>query len=148
MALVLLGLRSVRPRYRSVRAMMLVPLVTVGLAFWGALGRPLPWLAVGTWIACVALGAVAGWPIGGTGEVTLHPRTDRYLMVPGSLLPLAAILLIFADRYGSAVLLARHTVRAADPLFIAVSVAIASLASGVLLGRRLRLLARWRAAAK
>jgi hypothetical protein len=125
--LVALGLRQLRAHELGRARVLALPLAMGAFSLWGALssfGVQAPVLAA--W--ALGLGAVAAWGPRWPRQVQ-RVAADRYL-VAGSVLPLAAMLAVFATRYALSVTFALHRDWAADA-----AVAIgASLLYGMLSG--------------
>lgn len=136
-ALTAAGLSQLRARELTLRRATIVPLVLLALSASGtmaAFGRS-P-LAVGAWFAGVALALCAGRTI-------LAPRGATWsaqralLRVPGSALPLALMLGLFALKFLVGTLLSMHPALAADPAFCGGFALTYGLFAGVFLGRSL-----------
>jgi hypothetical protein len=142
-ALVALGLLQCRDRALSLARGILTPMAMVGLSLFG-LGstfgaQPLPGVA---WLEGLAIGAIFALATRLWAGIGWQPA-ERRLTVPGSWLPLALILAIFATRFVVGAALAMQPAYRVDPLFgTLVGLACGSL-SGIFLGRGL---AMWNAA--
>ena len=143
LALIALGLQQTRTRHIPLRRMLGINIALTLFTLTGVVQqwRPTPWLAVGllSWaISC----ALVVWVLG-QGAAPAHARyntdTQRFT-VPGSWLPLALFMAIFACKFGVGMLSATapehiHSLQAA----IGIST-VYGLFSGVLNARALRLL--------
>ena len=130
------------PRSVTLRRATLLPLALAGLSLWGV---------ASTFASVVAL---PGWALGLAAALTLQLRlgippgarwsaTEQRFELPGSWVPLAQILGIFATRYAVGVIVALHPQYRADTVFaVGASLAYGTL-SGFFLGRAAVL---WRAA--
>lgn len=140
-ALVSLGMKQTRTRLVGLTALSVWPVVMIGLSFngmRGAFGATPAHLAA--WAAGLAVAAliahVSGWPRGMRWDATSHR-----VAVPGSVVPLVLMLLIFAVKFGVGATLAMQPAMALDAAFAnAVSLAYGAF-SGVFLCRSL---AAWR----
>lgn len=134
-ALVALGLTQVRDREVGLARVTIVPVVMLALSLSGVLHTfghaPVAW---GGWGAGLAAALVFGRRLVAVPGAAWSERTGR-LHVPGSWLPLALFLLMFAAKYFTGVSLALHAGLATDPGFAgSVGLAYGSL-SGLLLAR-------------
>jgi hypothetical protein len=99
--LILLGLQAARPRRTKLRRALVTPLVFVG---WGVsfLALHAAPAALAAWLGAAALGGALAWTTTRLDHVRFDPARDL-VELPGSWLPLARNLAIFAVRYGLAV---------------------------------------------
>jgi hypothetical protein len=128
--LVLLGLQAARPRQTRLRRALVTPLVFVG---WGVSGVALHATpgVLAAWLGAAALGGALGWTTTRLDRV----RADRArgtVELPGSWLPLARNLAIFAVRYALAVAIAR--LPAARDQLVLCDLAVSGLTAGYFLG--------------
>ncbi len=147
-ALLALGLTQTRPREMSLLRVTLLPLAMIALSLSGvfsAFGH-FP-IALGGWGAGVAAAlSLARGRVAARGAEWLPATGTVY--VPGSWLPLALIVALFALKYGAGVGLALHPALAADPVFAGLCSLAYGGFSGLFLARglSLRALARRRQA--
>lgn len=140
-ALIGLGLKQTRDRLVGLGALSVWPLVMIGLSFSGMRGAfdlsPAP---VAAWALGLAVAATAahraGWPRG----LRWDAPTGR-VAVPGSRVPLALMMLIFAVKFGVGATLALHAAVATEPAFAASVSAAYGAFSGIFLCRSI---AAWR----
>jgi hypothetical protein len=99
--LILLGLQAARPRRLKLRRALVTPLVFVG---WGVsfLTQHATPGALAAWLGAAALGGALGWATTRLDDVRSGPARGL-VELPGSWLPLARNLAIFAVRYALAV---------------------------------------------
>lgn len=140
--LLVLGWQQSRARAVHPLRLVILPLALAALGASSLIAslRHLPW-AAGLWLLAVAAGALAGsrWlvPAGARWDAAANR-----LMVPGSLLPLFLILLIFSFKYAVGVYSALAPAAVAAPGFVAGVAVFSGLFSGVFVGRTAMLLAR------
>ncbi len=143
LALLALGLSQTRQRSASLRRITLLPLAMVGLSLTGTLSafgaQPqtlLLWLlAAGAAAALLMQGALA--------DNTHYDAATRRFSLPGSGVPLALILGIFAIKYFVGAATAMQPGLAHEPLFAAFFTLLYGAFSGVFVARAARL---WRLA--
>jgi hypothetical protein len=140
--LLALGLQQLGARRVPLWRTLLMPLAMGGLALWGVLsafGTPLAallWAAVTLLVARALARRPA--PAG-----TAWDAATRRFSLPGSVLPLLLMLGVFFTKYGAAVLLSLHPELTRDTAVALGLSTLYGLASGLFLGRALRL---WRLA--
>jgi hypothetical protein len=139
-ALVALGLWQGRDRSVRPGRLLLLPLALLGLGLWTVMPswRALP-LGALVWFGAWAAGVAAGRRLPLRAGATWEAATGR-LHLPGSRLPLAVILAVFALRYGAGVTAAIDPMLARSPGFVMGLALVSGCISGLLLGRTLRLL--------
>ena len=145
--LVGLGLTQAFPRAVPLRRVTLLPLAMAGLSLFGVASTfgaaALPLLA---WALALAAGFALAQGLADTSAVRWDTASGR-LRLPGSWLPLALMLGLFAVKFGVGVTLALHpSLRAAAGFALAGSAAYGFF-SGAFLGRAAALWALVRAAA-
>jgi hypothetical protein len=143
-ALVALGVSQLFTRQVGIRRAMLMPLAMVALSLAGivafAAAQPLVLLL---WAAAAATVAALVGASAAPAKTSFDPATRRFSL-PGSIVPLALIVGIFAVRYAVGATLALHPQLAHQAAFALPVGALYGALSGVFLGRALRL---WRLAA-
>jgi hypothetical protein len=138
-ALVGAGLWQSRARSMSLTRVSILPLVLLGLSL-ASVSRTFGTVPV----------AFAGWALGlgaslGLGRAVVAPRGARWsaatatLQVPGSWLPLALILALFAVKYIAGVSLAIHPILANDAAFAGTCSLAYGVFSGLFMARALSL---------
>lgn len=139
--IVLSGVRLSRPTSMPAWRLILIPLLWLALGAWG-LDRHFGWLTMTAlaWVAGlaggVALVRASRWP----GGARFDAANQRFL-VPGSWLPLALMVGIFASKFALGVGLALHPEWAVRPgLPVAMLHLGFGLCSGALIGRSLNVL--------
>jgi hypothetical protein len=149
-ALTALGLSQAREREVGLARVTLLPLAMVALSLGGVLSAfgPAP-VALGGWIAGLGLALVLGARFVPVRNAAWSPQTAT-LHVPGSWLPLALILGLFALKYTAGVNLALHPRLAGDPGFASLCSLAYGGFSGLFLAQALslRALATRRGAAR
>lgn len=146
--LVVMGVRASRPQSVSLRRCVGLPLALAAVSLLGttsAFGtQPAALLA---WALALAAGLTAMQRGIDTSGVRYAPDTGLFAL-PGSWLPLALMMAIFAVKFGAGVALAVHPqAREAAPFVLGVSAAY-GLFSGLFLGRAMALWAVARRAAR
>lgn len=140
--LLVLGLSQARDRLVRTRTATVLPVVMLVLSL-NAVSRAFGLVpaTLGAWALGVAVAAavahLAGWPKGITWN-TSHRR----LFVPGSWVPLATFMALFALKFGIGAAMAVHADVTTDPLFAPAAALACGAFSGVFLCRGL---AMWRA---
>jgi len=138
--LIWLGIAAMRTRQVRVARLIVLPTVFLALSISGLFSSPLPVLeAVGIWLAGLAVGGLIGRSIAPRHGVTIA-RDRQRLTVPGSVVPLILILVIFAGRYAAGYAFGRYPELRQDALAVIVTASYAALCTGVMLGRTLPLL--------
>lgn len=139
-----LGWNQTRTRSLTLKRMIIVPLVMLGLALSGlsnAFGTDLPVLL--TWLLSLACSAMfirrLHLP---TGHV--YDAQSQRFTVPGSFLPLVLILSIFVTKYALAVVLAIQPGLAHELGFSLACATLFGMMNGVFFGRTLRLMRLYR----
>ena len=90
--------------------------------------------ALGSWWAGLGLGSLLGrWAVPRQGIVI--DRTRRRIAVPGSVVPLILILIIFLGRYASGYAFGRYPELRQDPLVVILAASYAAFCTGVMMGR-------------
>lgn len=140
-ALIVLGVRqSVARRLRPARVTAL-PLAFVALSLAGAASAFGPRSLTAWALGLSAQAALVAWRGAPAGARWL--AADRAFELPGSWLPLALLLGIFALRFAIAVLLARQPALRGDAAFASLAGAAYGVSSGIFVGRAMAL---WRLA--
>lgn len=139
LVLLVAGISQTFPRQASLRRITVLPLVMLGLSLQGVITSfdPQPWglLAWALGLVAVLLLVQGRTDLSAVG----YSATTRRFDLPGSWLPLALMLGIFALKYGMGVSLALHPeLRASAGFALATSLALGAF-SGVFLGRALAL---------
>ncbi len=138
--LIWLGIAAMRTRSIRVARLIVLPVVFLGLSIAGLFTSPLPLIeAIGIWLAGLALGSLLGRLIAPRAGVTID-RANRRLTVPGSVVPLILILVIFIGRYAAGYAFGRYPELRQDTTVLIVAASYAAFCSGVMLGRTLPLL--------
>ena len=142
-ALIVLGVSSVRSRDVSIGRLVLLPLVMIGLAAWGVqsafgAGGHLAEL-LGLWAACGALLLAFGTRLAPPAGARFDAATRR-VHLPGSWVPLLLILMVFLMKYGIGVQLAIEPALAQSSGFALAVTALYGLLSGLFAARALRVL--------
>ena len=140
-ALVALGAAQLRRREVTRVRLLVLPAVLVALGLWStstSFVSPLPALVV--WALAVGTGVLLGRRLPLPAGAAWDAATQR-LLLPGSLLPLAVIAVVFSLRYVGSVALVLHPAWRADLGVTLPMAATYGLISGLLLGRMLGLLA-------
>ncbi|MGC4076917.1 MAG: hypothetical protein QM702_07750 [Rubrivivax sp.] len=137
--LVVMGVRASRPQRASLRRCVGLPLALAAVSLLGttsAFGtQPAALLA---WALALAAGLTAMQRAIDTSGVRYAPDTGLFAL-PGSWLPLALMMAIFAVKFGAGVVLAvQPQAREAAPVVLGVSAAY-GLFSGLFLGRAMAL---------
>ena len=134
-ALVALGSTQIKTRQMTLRRAALMPVAMVGLSLFGVLssfgGHALPMLA---WLAGAAV-SVAGARACGAWSGAAWSQRDARFNVPGSWLPMALILTLFAIKYGVGVSLALHPGLKDEALFASAACLAYGVFSGLFLAR-------------
>ena len=145
-ALLLLGWQQSRPRSVSRAQLMALPLAMLALGLWSVLPGVMvlpPVLAL--WAAALSASFIFArrrfTPRGAVWD-----SASARLQLPGSWLPMAIIVGIFALKYGLGVFQGLQPQMAREPAFLLATAAISGALSGLLLGRAWRLLALTRQA--
>ncbi|MBS0307383.1 MAG: hypothetical protein JSS58_00300 [Proteobacteria bacterium] len=108
LTLIALGLSQTMPRRRKPRSATILPAIMIALSFYGVVSAfPTQPLALASWAAGVAA-AVMLCSSAGTWSGIQWSEAERRLLVPGSWVPLALILGLFAVKFGVGVALAMH----------------------------------------
>ncbi len=134
-ALVAFGLSQMRARRVARAQILMLPgaMLALGVSgLWSTFSAMPPSLP--TWLAALALGTLAGLRL----PVPAGTRVDAggtHLHLPGSLWPLATILVIFAFRYAVNVELALHAAWRLQPGVMLPVAALYGVIGGLLLGR-------------
>ncbi len=138
-ALVALGLSQVRDRELSVMRITLLPLGMIALSLSGVLTAfgHFP-VALGGWAAGLGVALTFARSLVAVRGARWLPAS-RAVHVPGSWLPLALIVALFAIKYAAGATLALHPTRAADPAFAGTLGVAYGLFSGLFLARGLGL---------
>ena len=137
--LLFLGIRSLRQRAVPVASLIALPLAFFGLSLSNLL--PLDHLApvrIGVWVAALLLGTVLGWILVRPQRITID-RARRRIEVPGSIVPLALMMLAFAGGFYFGYLFARYPELKSDVTTLALASTYRGLMSGYFLGQTLRL---------
>ena len=138
-ALTAAGMAQLRSRDMSVARMTLVPALLTALSAAGVLsafGRS-P-VAIGAWFTGLLLAGLLGRLLLAPRGASWSAATAR-VRVPGSWLPLALMLGLFAIKFGVGVVLAMHPGLATDAEFSVVCSLAYGTFSGLFLGRALAL---------
>jgi hypothetical protein len=138
-ALLALGLSQLRQRRVAPLRLLLLPAVLLVLGLWsmGPAFVQLPLVAL-AWLLALAGGVALGRRLPRPAAARWL-ADERRLLLPGSVLPLLVILLVFSLRYSSGVAMALHPEWRAD---VAVQLPLSLLfgwITGMLLGRSLAL---------
>jgi hypothetical protein len=138
-ALVVLGLAQARAREVSLTRVTVLPLVLAALSLSGVLSAfgHLPIALLG-WTAGIAAALTTGRNIIPVRGASWSASTST-LNLPGSWLPLALILGLFAIKYFAGVTLVMHPQLASDPVFAGLCSLGYGVFSGLFLGRALSL---------
>jgi hypothetical protein len=133
--LVALGLSQAVPRTVTLRRATVPPLALLGLSLAGVVSSfgGLA-IAVSAWAIAVAVGGLVGAAGSGSRDAAWDPRTGRFA-VPGSWVPLARMMGLFATKFAVGAALALDGSRAASPAFAGLSAAAFGAFSGGFLGR-------------
>ena len=146
-ALVALGVSQSFPRSVTLRRSAALPLLLVGVSLMGVVGtfdhQPPALLA---WAAALVATVAALHGRVDTTAVRYAPDTQRF-QLPGSWVPLALMLGLFAVKFGAGVTLATRPVLRDDTGFALAASAAYGVFSGVFLGRAMALWALARHAA-
>lgn len=143
--LVVLGLMQARTRHVGKVAALALPAGMVALSLagihtsFGFAAGPLL-----SWALALVLSALAGYAMFRDRRVQYDGKADRFL-VPGSWMPLAAIMAIFFAKYAYAVMRAMDAGIVAAPLFVAVLSGVYGVLSGYFVARALNLVLTLRA---
>jgi hypothetical protein len=133
--LIYLGLRRMRPRSISLGRLILLPGIFLVLSAYNALSNGLPALeAIGIWLVGLALGSLIGRLAVPRNGVVVNRKTRR-IAVPGSVVPLILILVIFIGRYASGYTFGRWPELRHDPLAMVIAAGYAALCTGIMIGR-------------
>jgi len=146
-ALVALGASQLRRRSVTRSRLLVLPAVLVTLGLWStasSFAAPLAPLAV--WAAGVVFAVMLGRRLPVPAGTAWDAATER-LLLPGSVLPLLVIGIVFTLRYAGSVALVLHPAWRAAPEVSLPMAATYGLISGLLLGRALGLVALTRGAA-
>lgn len=140
LALILLGLTQSVGRSVRLRRVIVLPLVVTGVSAFGTFSTfgavPASWVMwLGTALATSIWIVTADPPAG----IRYEPATQRFHL-PGSWVPLAAMMAIFVLRYGVSVKIAIAPALTHDAAFAAIVASLYGAISGLFLGRALRLL--------
>jgi hypothetical protein len=143
-ALVGLGLSQARDRRASLARVSLMPLSMAAFGLWGTVSAfgssPLLAQALGVWTLAAGLACALLAP---TRASASYDAATRTYTLPGSLVPLALILAIFAIKYVVGVELAMAPRLVQDPQYALTVAALYGAATGMFVGRAARL---WRLA--
>jgi len=136
---IFMGIRAMAVRTVSLKMLLLLPLVFLGLSLSSlvplAVGAPL--VAV-VWLLCVALGAVLGW-FYLTADPLSVERDKGRLVVPGTWVVLVLFLTIFAVKFVFGYQSAVHPEVAALPGFRFVVFGLSGISTGIVVGRTAKL---------
>ena len=139
--LLTIGLHQTRNRTVSRAAVSLLPALMLVLSFFSLLSTfGFSALAMACWLAGVGGVGGVGGIAGPGGKLLISPETrlvtaKNMYYVPGSWLPLAAMMALFACKYTASVLLARQIPIAATAGFMAITSLLYGLFSGIFLAR-------------
>lgn len=134
---VLLALGYVQSKDRKVsrRNISILPIVMVGLSFYGVLSAfGLAPVAVVCWALGVAITVSLGVKLAGPRGVTWSMEAQVF-SVPGSWLPLTLMMAIFFTKYAVGVAVARRLPVVGEPIFVSLVSLCYGLLSGVFLAR-------------
>jgi hypothetical protein len=138
-ALIALGVSQSFPRSVTLRRSAVLPLLLVGVSLMGVVGtfdrQPLALLA---WASALAATVAALHGRVDTTAVRYAPDTQRF-QLPGSWVPLALMLGLFAVKFGAGVTLATQPELRDSTGFALAASAAYGLFSGVFLGRAMAL---------
>ncbi len=133
--LILLGLRRMRPREISLSRLIVLPAVFLALSAYSAFSNGLPIVeALAIWLAGLGLGSLLG-RLAVPRQGIVIDRTRRRIAVPGSVVPLILILIIFLGRYASGYAFGRYPELRQDPLVVILAASYAAFCTGVMIGR-------------
>lgn len=137
--LIFIGVLALKPRAISLPRLLILPAVFLVLSVLSALGSPLPRLeALGIWLAGMVLGALLG-RLAAPRQGVVIDRPRRRVSVPGSVVPLLLILVIFIGRYAFGYAFGRYPELRQNELLLVIAAGYAALCSGFMLGRTLPL---------
>jgi hypothetical protein len=138
--LLALGLMQARTRRVGLGRAVTLPVLFLGLGLWSLLPgiSALPAVAA-VWLVALALGTAAGRRTP-QAPGTAWLAEERHFLMPGSWIPMAFIVLIFALRYSSSVALALHPEWRASFSVQAPLALVLGLLTGLSVGRTLELL--------
>jgi len=146
--LVYRGILAAGGREVPLKKTLIIPLVMLALSLHGTLSAFGPKLATLTpWLLCLVAGAALAWALFERDAVRPYPRRGS-IYLRGSWLPMALMLAIFATKYAVGVLLALQPQWAQQAGFAPGVCALYGLFSGVFIGKMLRILTLYRAAAE
>lgn len=115
--LIALGLSQTLPRRRKPRSATILPVIMIALSFYGVVSAfPAQPLTMASWAAGVAAAVMLSSALGAWNGIEWS-EADQRLLVPGSWMPLALILGLFAVKFGVGVALAMHPELARDGSF-------------------------------
>lgn len=138
-----LGVAAMRTRSIRLVRLIVLPAVFFALSVFSMLSSPLPLVeALGIWLAGLALGSLIGRLIAPRHGVIID-RARHRLTVPGSIVPLILIVVIFIGRYASGYAFARYPELRQDTFAVILAASYAALCTGIMLGRTLPLLAAY-----
>jgi len=146
--LVYRGLIAAGGREVPLKKTLIIPLLMFALSLHGTLSAFGPQLStLAPWLLCLAIGAALAWALFRRDAVRPYPRRGS-VYLRGSWLPMALMLAIFATKYAVGVLLALQPQWAQQAGFALAVCALYGLFSGIFVGKMLRILALYRAAAE
>ena len=135
-----LGYWQTRTRTLSLRRVLVVPLTMAAFSLYGVLsGLGASGAVLGEWIAALLV-AAGIFHLAGTGRGATYMPGTRTFSVPGSWLPMLAILVIFFLRYAVNVGLALDAALRDSALFIGAAAVAYGASSGFFAARALGIL--------
>jgi hypothetical protein len=144
--LLFIGIRALRASTVSFVRLAILPLVFLA---WGLSGfvttyglRP---IGMAVWLVAV----VIGFALGRVAVRAIEIRADkerRLIRLPGSVVPLVLVLVIFATKYTLGVLSGMQPGISAVPLYMSVDVGVSGLLTGMFAGRIFALWRKYQAA--
>jgi hypothetical protein len=147
-ALIALGVTQLRDRTASLVRVSVMPVAMTGFAIWGLSGAfgqsPMFGYAMLAWVVVAAV-VFAAMAMTAAPKGTTYDAATRTYFLPGSVVPLALIVVIFFTRYVVNVDIAMQPSLKADGLYTVFVAGLYGVSAGIFIGRAARL---WRLAAE
>lgn len=139
-ALIYFGFQQTQARTATIKRMVILPVVMLGLSFSGVSSSfNQSSTSLICWTAALATGALITLALINTREVRYFPET-RTLHLPGSWLPLFLMMSIFVTKYAVGISVARNPTLMDSSTFVAVASFFYGLWSGMFAGRTVKII--------
>lgn len=137
--LIFIGVLALRPRNLPLPRLLILPIVFLGLSIFSMVSSALPLPeALGIWLAGLLLGSLLGRLFVPRQGVAID-RAARRIAVPGSVVPLLLIVVIFIGRYAFGYAFGRYPELRQNELVVVIATGYAAFCTGIMLGRTLPL---------